>query len=210
MANRTNNNWMIHSNWTSDGKKMYLVGLLEGNKLSSKKIKECAEKMEELNKLEKSSKENRSPVWIQKTELDGDRYLYSIFFARKKPVITIKEAKEIKFGECFDDMEIKTYKLDSNNKERFTDLFLYIKKETSGSLAKKSYAKKLKDLHRNKKKKLKANAKEYVPGEQWAQSGEQWAQSGGYVKLSNGKTRKVRTYKNGTKYILLNGKKVSV
>jgi len=52
-------------------------------------------------------------------------------------------------------------------------------------------------------KKLNPNAKEYVPGEQWAQSG-------GYVKLSNGKTRKVRTYKNGTKYILLNGKKVSV
>ena len=30
MANRSSNNWKIHSNWTEDGKRMHLVGLLEG------------------------------------------------------------------------------------------------------------------------------------------------------------------------------------
>ena len=48
-------------------------------------------------------------------------------------------------------------------------------------------------------KKLNPNANEWTP-----------KQTGGYVKLSNGKTRKIRTYKNGNKYILLNGKKVRV
>jgi hypothetical protein len=186
MENRSSNNWMIHSNWTEDGKRMHLVGLLEGKKLSSKKIKECAEKLEEANKLEKSSKGNRSPVWIQKTELDDDKYLYSIFFARENPILTLNEAKKIKLGECFAGMTFKTYELDKNDREKFTDLFLYIKKITSGSLVKKGYAKTLKKLHNNK------------------------SQSGGYVKLSNGQTRKVRTYKNGNKYILLNGKKVRV
>jgi len=194
MANRSSNNWEIHSNWKEDGKRMHLVGLLEGKNLSSKKIKECAEKLEEANKLEKSSKGNRSPVWIQKTELDDDKYLYSIFFARENPILTLNEAKKIKLGyakniklgECFEGMKFKTYGLNENGREKLTDLFIYIRKETSGSLVKKGYAKKLKKLHSNK------------------------SQSGGYVKLSNGQTRKVRTYKNGNKYILLNGKKVRV
>lgn len=180
MVNRKSENWEIHSNWLNEGKMMKLVGLFKGNKNINEG--KCAKDIAESNDLNKSKKDNRSPVWIQKTKLEGREKLYSVYVAtsHKGAVVTLDYAKRFDFNECFEDMENITF----DDEGRFTTLFLYINSKVRSKTTKKKYTEDLKKLHNNKK--------------------------GGYVKVPGVGTRRIRHQKNGKAYILLNGKKVKL
>ena len=180
MVNRKSENWEIHSNWLNEGKRMKLVGLFKGNKNINEG--ECAEKIANANNELEKSKGGRSPVWIQKTKLEGKEKLYSVYVAtsHKGALFTLDYAKRFNFVDCFNNMDNITF----DDEGRFTTLFAYINDKVRTIFTTKKYAKNLKDLH-NKKK-------------------------GGYVKVQGGGTRKIRHQKNGKAYILLNGKKVKL
>jgi len=193
----------IHEEWIKRNKKMKLVLVLQSEKeLEKKELAKCAKEITNKLGLEtiKLKKKTEYPVWIQEVKLftplinwgdndDDEVNIYYLVFLALKDNINELTLNNLKNVECLKGLT----DVSSKKKHLIKKVEKYIKKHNATN----NYVSYLQVSTTNTN--LNPNAPAWTP-----------KQSGGYVKLSNGKTRKVRTYKNGTKYILLNGKKVSV
>lgn len=185
----------IHREWMKRGKKMKLVLVLQSDEqMKRRNLANCAKQITKELSLEKIKLKNKTeyPVWIQEIKLtkplgswgnDNSDEIYDFYylvFIALKGKIDKLTLNNLKNISCLENLEDVTPTKDS--------LINKVTNMIKSNNATNNYVKEV-----NNFEKLTSIS-----------------QSGGYVKLSNGKTRKVRTSKNGTKYILLNGKKVKV
>ena len=165
-------------------------------------IPQCAKDIsEELSLSRSKSKKKEYPVWIEELHINN-KYYYMIFIALDHGKLysynVNSNRTKLKSVDCLSGMKDIT-----NSKRGIGSLYAAIKK-TSNNNSNNTYTSNVSNFL-NKIKELSPSAKSWSP-----KSKSKSPQKGGYIKVQGGGTRKVRHYKNGNPYVLLNGRKVKL
>jgi hypothetical protein len=186
----------IHEKWLKEGKKMRPVAVFRSSD-EMDDISQCAKDIMKAFKLKPTKNKGKKdlPVWIQEIN-DDKHYYYIIFIALSENKLfgnlnnEVNPRHILKTTNCLSDMKDVT-----NNKKGLAAFYKTLK-NTSNNNSNNSYVNDVTELIKQIKE-ISANSKS-------------WSPKGGYVKVQGGGTRKVRHYKNGNPYILLNGRKMKI